>query len=339
MSSFNEKSTAEQNALLKRLAREALDAWGLGEAEISEIKIRENAVYRVDTPYGEKLALRIHRGGYHSDESLKSELAWMEALHGAGVETPQCRLTTKGEPFVVLACDYMDRARQIDLFEWVEGDRLGGLQEEQTSDPATLARNFYTLGMLAGRVHNQSSQWRPPAFFQRHAWNAEGLAGETPLWGRFWELEALSPGQRSLMNQVRRTVFEELTAYGESADRYGLIHADLVAENVLVDDGKLRIIDFDDCGYGWFLFELATSLYFNINESYFDDLQSAVIDGYRSVRPLSDRELDYLPLFMLARSTTYLGWVHTRAKTKTAEELTPMLVGMACSVAESYFSR
>ena len=338
MGSFNEKTTAEQNALLMRLAHEALLAWGLEDATVSEIKIRENAVYRVDTPSGEKLALRIHRGGYHSDASLKSELVWMEALHKAGVETPQYRPTAIGEPFIVLAHAYMDRPRQIDLFEWVEGDRLGGLQEEQTSDPAVLARNFQTLGMLAGRVHNQSSQWRPPEFFERHAWNAEGLAGEAPLWGRFWELEALSSNQRKLMERVRETVFRELISYGETADRYGLIHADLVAENVLVDDGKLRIIDFDDCGFGWFLFELATSLYFNINESYFEDLESAVIEGYRSVRHLSDEELEYLPLFMLARSTTYLGWVHTRAKTKTAEELTPLLIDMACSVADSYFS-
>jgi len=86
------------------------------------------------------------------------------------------------------------------------------------------------------------------------------------------------------------------------------------------------------------LFEIATSLYFSHNDKYFDQLIDPYIEGYRSERELSDEELSALPLFMMARATTYLGWVHTRKETETAQELTPMLVEMACSMAEDYLS-
>ena len=40
----------------------------------------------------------------------------------------------------------------------------------------------------------------------------------------------------------------------------GLIHADMVHENILIDGSSLVIIDFDYCGFGYRLFDLATAL-------------------------------------------------------------------------------
>ena len=119
-----------------------------------------------------------------------------------------------------------------------------------------------------------------------------------------------------------------------------MIHADMVPENVLVDGNHVRLIDFDDAGYGWHLFEMATSLYFSHSESYFDQLVKPYIEGYRSERALSDDDLSAIPTAFseMARATTYLGWVHTRTrkKLKQPRSLTPMLVEMACTMAEKH---
>ena len=140
------------------------------------------------------------------------------------------------------------------------------------------------------------------------------------------------------MIKTRERVRQELSNYAQSSENYSMIHADMVAENVMVDGEHIRLIDFDDAGFGWHLFEIATSLYFSHSDKYFDQLIDSYIGGYRSERELSDEELSALPLFMMARATTYLGWVHTRKETETAQELTPMLVEMACSMAEDYLS-
>ena len=55
-------------------------------------------------------------------------------------------------------------------------------------------------------------------------------------------------------------MYRELSKLAKSPGTYSMIHADFVAENVLVDEGRVRLIDFDDAGFGWHLFELATSL-------------------------------------------------------------------------------
>jgi Ser/Thr protein kinase RdoA (MazF antagonist) len=73
-----------------------------------------------------------------------------------------------------------------------------------------------------------------------------------------------------------------------------------------------------------------------MGEAHYETAYTALIVGYRENRALSDAQLAYLPLFLLARSFTYLGWVHTRAETQTARELTPMLVEKCCGLAREY---
>jgi Ser/Thr protein kinase RdoA (MazF antagonist) len=187
-------------------------------------------------------------------------------------------------------------------------------------------------------MHNQSSTWQPPADFARHSWCDAGLVGDSPLWGRFWELDALSPPQRTLFDRLRARIVHDLTTYGRAPDRFGLIHADLIPENILVDANRLRIIDFDDAGFGWYLFEIATSLYFIRRETHYEVARDALVAGYRRHRSLPDAHLRLLPMFLAARGTTYLGWVHTRKGEATARELTPQLIELAIAAADDYFA-
>ena len=135
---------------------------------------------------------------------------------------------------------------------------------------------------------------------------------------------------------LRARISEDLTAFGRTPDRFGLIHADLVPENILVDTDRVRIIDFDDAGFGWHLFDIATSLYFIRRESFYTQARDALIAGYRQHRPLSDEHLRLLPLFLAARGTTYLGWMHTRHGEPAARELTPWIIDLAVAAAHDY---
>ena len=100
----------------------------------------------------------------------------------------------------------------------------------------------------------------------------------------------------------------------------------------------VKVLDFDDCGFGWHLFDLATILLFVRGDDNYDKIVNAVIKGYRSVRDLPDEQLDHLHLFLLVRSFTYLGWVHTRYETPAAKELAPMLTEIACDLANEYLN-
>ena len=336
MSAFAELSPEEQATRLHRLAVAAVSRWPLDCVRIEPIKVRENAVYAVHTADHRRVVLRVHRLGYHSDEALQSELTWMSALGESGLEVPQAVPSRAGKSFERVAVADVPGPRQVDVFEWIEGRQLGSVEQGLTSDPAWIAQTYGIVGELMARMHNQSCSWEPPASFQRHSWCDEGLTGEAPLWGRFWELDALSWQQRALFQRLRQQIAQELCAYGKGADRFGLIHADLVPENILVDADRLRIIDFDDAGFGWHMFDIATSLYFIRREGFYETARDALVNGYRRHRPLTAEHLRQLPMFLAARGTTYLGWVHTRRGEATARELTPQLIELAVAAAADY---
>ncbi|MCY1280710.1 Stress response kinase A [compost metagenome] len=217
-------------------------------------------------------------------------------------------------------------ARQVDVMAWVDGKQIGTIEQAFENVPEA-RRNYRVIGKLMAQMHNFAVQWQAPAGFSRHAWDEQGLLGEQPWWGRFWELEILDEGQRARVLAGREMAMQALQAYGKGGDRYSLIHADTLPENFLVDaSGTVRIIDFDDGGYGWHLFDIATAMFPVLGNDCFDALLAELVSGYQEVRPLPPEFEEMLPLFLLLRGFTYLGWVHTRNETASAKELAPMVV-------------
>jgi Ser/Thr protein kinase RdoA (MazF antagonist) len=324
---------------LQALALASLQAWHIDCVNIQLIKYRENAVYKVVTVDGRRYALRVHRSGYHSNAALRSELQWMAALRASGIEVPTVIPTSTGELFVCAMLPVTNETVQVDLFEWIDGCQIGTTERGLEGNPADIVRMYRTIGRVAARLHEHSSNWEIPQGFSRHAWDVEGLVGEQPFWGRFWELDALTPAQRRLLLDAREIVRTELSAMmaaPEHADGYGLIHADFVPDNLMVANGEVRLIDFDDAGFGWHLFEIATALYFIREDPHYAVARDALIEGYREHRSLPDHVLDKLPVLMMARGFTYLGWVHTRKGTDVARDLTPFVVRLACEFAQPF---
>jgi Ser/Thr protein kinase RdoA (MazF antagonist) len=336
VSDFYTLSDEDQAARLGELARVALERWPGSYSSISLIKYRENAVFSAIRDDGQKVAVRVHRHAYHSDDALRSELQWMQALVRDGIEVPPIIPTSDGELFAIVSVPGIPEPRQIDLLGWVVGSPAGSSEDGLDADEDAAATLFFGAGALAARMHDQVKAMVLPEGFVRHSWCEEGLIGADPFWGRFWDLPQLTAEELELLQAAREAARQDLATFGKHADNYGLIHADFVPENLLVEDGRLKLIDFDDGGYGWHMFDLATALYFNLDHPAYDRMETALFEGYRSVRTLPDADGALLPLFLYLRATTYLGWVQTRSETQTAKELGPMLIERACLVARSY---
>ncbi len=294
------------------LAEKALERWGLRPAELKLLKHRENTVFEVKTKDGNRYALRIHRHGYHTDAALRSELLWMQALNEDGINTPAIIPTKDKQLFVTVSHEAVAEPRQCSLLSWVEGEAFDNLGRVEKGVQQELEERYFRLGELAAKLHNQAEHWRPPADFYRHAWDEDGLLGDNPLWGRFWEHPVLTARQKDQILKARLVLHGLLKEIGKGKDCYGLIHADFLPENILVKDGHLNLIDFDDCGYGWHLFEMATSLFPQADQPFFDDLVASYVAGYRTHRALSDDHLKVLPAFIMIRAFTYLGWLKSR---------------------------
>ena len=333
MSGFYTLSSQDQAERLIELARAALTQWNGRFSDLELFKNRENAVFSVRREDGSRVALRVHRAGYHDDEALRSELFWMAELGRSGIAVPPVIRAADGSLFIHAEAPGVPEVRQVDMLGWLSGGPIGADGRLEKSE------QFRRIGALAAQLHAHGEALPLPKGFTRHRWDEEGLIGADPLWGRFWELPALTDDDRALLLEAREQAREDLATFGKEDARFGMIHADLIRDNVLEHEGRLQAIDFDDCGFGWYLFELATILNATSGEPDYSRLREALLAGYRSVRPLPDADLDHLPLFQFLRATTYLGWLQTRSETETARDKAPLLIGQCRRWALAYLGR
>jgi Ser/Thr protein kinase RdoA (MazF antagonist) len=297
-------------------AREALAGFGVEPISLELAARSENITFRVEAADG-PYALRLHRPGYNSLEELNSERAWTADLNRAGFAVPVGIKTADGRDYVAVTLPGGE-ARHAGLTRWTPGEVLAKVIERQDGD---LANWFARLGAIAADLHGHSTSWRPPAGFTRRVLDADGLMGFDPSWGPFWEHANLSPGERALMEAARTKLHAALAALPRGPEHFGMIHADLHHGNLIIDGEALSVIDFDDAAFGWYLFDLAVSLTHQQQRADFDQLQAALLAGYRTRRALSAEDEARLPLFLLVRRLAVIGWLHQRPEIEAAAYL------------------
>lgn len=293
--------------ILTERAIAALAHWDLRDQVPELIKYRENAVFKVKLAWGEPAALRLHRPAYHSQGALASELAFMANLRDRGLAVPQPIPASNGALLVAFG----DAPYYADLIGWVEGVPLGETGVPLVTEGRDLPEIFRAIGREMALLHGGADAFRQPVGFERPAWDAAGLLGEAPFWGRFWDCPVLPAEDQAYLTVLRQALSARLAQIASSLD-YGLIHADIVRENVFVRKGAVAFIDFDDCGFGFRLFDLATTLLRNRREPSYPALRAALLEGYGAIRPAAWAEFEHLPLFLVLRALTYIGWAAAR---------------------------
>ncbi len=290
--------------------------------EVDEIELvtqSENITFRVSV-FGsdQDYVLRLHRPGYNTLEELKSERIWTRALKDAGILVPDALLTNEGQHFALIDIPDVNERRYAGMTTWAEGCTLSDYLETN-SDTSERVHFFRRIGELAAAIHNQATCWQTPPGFARQRLGIDGLLGEVPRWGRFWEHQDLTDLEVALLQRERKRIRSELTTYGEKPDNFSLIHADLHPANIIYNDKDLALIDFDDSTYGWHMYELASALVEYVLAPDFDALRHALLDGYREHRPLADRDIALLPDFLLLRGMAIVGWFHQRPEHNGSE--------------------
>jgi Ser/Thr protein kinase RdoA (MazF antagonist) len=307
------------------LATEALARYGLGDATATLCNVSENHTFRVDAP-GRAYALRVHRPGYRTAHQIASELAWSDALREDGaVETPVVVPSRDGDRVVDLG------THNVVLFEW-----LPGITPEP--DGEDLIAGFRTLGAVSARMHAHARGWHAPPGFDRPVWDYEHTLGPQGYWGAWQDGLGLGREERALLDRLDATIARRLEAYGKG-DRFGLVHADIRLANLLVDDGDVRVIDFDDSGFAWFMYDFATTVSFMEDHPRVPELRAAWLEGYRSVAPLDPADEQELDTFVMLRRLLLVAWIGSHHTFATeAAELGAGFTAGTCALAEDYLS-
>ncbi|MBL9064071.1 phosphotransferase [Tabrizicola sp.] len=274
-------------------AETAAKAWGAHV--LRTLRDRENHVFEMGLPSGDRAALRLHRAGYQSPAAIRSELWWCAELARSGLPVPAALPALDGALLVRLP-----DGRHASAIAWMAGEALGEAAKPFNRPLPQVLDAYHALGQLLARVHRTTDALTLPDGFTRPRWDLDGLVGDTPLWGRFWEHPAATSDQRATLVRARDALRERLA--GDS----GLIHADVLRENVLVNDRSVSLIDFDDSGFGFRLHDLGTALVQTFQHPEQPQIRAALMAGYGT------GDQDMVKAFTLARALSSVGWTMPR---------------------------
>ena len=296
----------------RRIARAALEAYGFTEARLRLIVDAGNTVYRVKTMDPASMegslyvdncySLRLHWPGYQNDAAVDSELEWLSALNDSGLPVQKPVPTIEGDLSVEVSIQGVPGARRCSLLRWVKGRMV-----------TKLVRPWHmkAIGKLMARLHDHASSWRPSAGFVRRHYDRNGLWGDdTGTNYTASEVWPMIPRRYfEAFREVTKRVERVMDEWGKGPDVYGLIHADLGTKaNVLFYGGEARAIDFDDAGFGYWMYDLAMSLSDWEGEDFWPAFRDAQFEGYEEERSIPEDQLEQLELFQAAIRAMEIFW-------------------------------
>lgn len=288
-----------QVAALEQLGRDALRQFGIKPVKVSPLDHGENTTFCVEAAEG-KFNLRISRPGYMSTSNIWSEINLLAALRDGGFRVPnpwQDRLVTAAHPNV-------PEPRDCVLLGWLEGEMHKG-------DPPMSVSEARSLGRLMARLHDFFRTWPIPPDFDRHELHGWASDRVTPR-----AFDAPSDGFPEELRLYFRDQEEQdrelLLSLPRAPDTYGLIHADLHVGNVLFLPDEINLIDFDDCGWGFYMYEFAAALAYETRRDDYPQVRYALFDGYASAGHLPPDCERLLVPFLRLRLCGVMQWMLSR---------------------------
>ncbi|MEM6623172.1 MAG: phosphotransferase [Pseudomonadota bacterium] len=309
--------------------RETIGVWGLSpNTQISLLNISENATYRADDPEADApTILRVHRPNYHTRAEILSELAWIDRLRTEEI-APIPAILDLVDGGRIAGMTVAGETRDVVAFAFMPGT------EPEPSDDLT--DGFHQLGKISAKLHQHVQRWQRPAAFQRKTWDFDTTVGVTPHWGDWREGLGLTERGRTVLERTCDVLQRRLANYGTGRERFGLIHADLRLANLLIDGDQIGLIDFDDCGFGWFAFDFAAAISFFETDPSIPALEDAWCSGYRTVADLAPEVEAELSTFIMLRRLQLTAWIASHSETPTAQEMGTAFTDGTVELAECY---
>ncbi len=312
MKPFTTLTKRGQIGRLKRMAQAALPAFGVEAARVVPLQHFGNTTYQIDATDGSCYVLRVQRPNLHSLAEVRSEVAWLAALRrDTDLSVPEPMPTQDGDLLTVVEVPGVPEPRMCVLFRWLNGRFVGSKID---------AWHLEHVGTFTAQLHNHAAHWTPPPGFQRRRVEnlfdtvldpTDPLSDVVVVASRERVGTLFSPEEGALVAAALDRVRAMMAELDQAGGAFGLIHADLHQWNYLFEDGEVRAIDFDDCGYGYFLYDLAVTLspssvhYGAAYPAY----RLALLHGYGRLRPLPPHPERYIETFLIFRRVQLLMWV------------------------------
>ena len=316
---FDHLERPQQIRLLEQAARRALAAYPLQVESVELLRYMLNAEFVVQARPDngadalKRYVLRVNAPGFHTRAEIASELIWLDALtRDTKLIVPVPVRTRKGGWVETVDHPALGIFRHCVLFEYLPAS---------SAETAITPQRMEFLGALIALLHRHGAGFKPPAGFIRKHWDLEGMRGEMLDVPATQALAALEDDERRVLNEAEELVAEAMNELGTGPEVYGLIHGDLHLKSLLFTaDNRPVVIDFDTCGWGYYVYDLAVAVWNIFNRDDFTTLRDALLRGYRKVRPLSRMEETLMIHFVAGRlMVQILTWAPRRAHSPLRE--------------------
>lgn len=282
---YRDLSVGEQIAVLRPVAVTAAERFGLSVVRVEVVAHMYNTTFRADTAEGAKYALRVNTNSPSTRANIVAQQAWQCAIASeTDVLVPEPVATSDGSWYAEVDSEAFGRPLLVTAASWLAGPDVDEID-------LTVARE---LGRATALLHSQSENWALPA-------GAAMPRFDTPLFGDDDLLSSapeLCPADRGIIDRAQeRTTVAFAAAYEGAAVRP--LHADLHGGNLKWDDGRLALFDFDDCGLGLPVLDLAISTFYLRGED--PALERALRAGYAEVAPVPDADPAHFEAMVAAR--------------------------------------
>lgn len=287
MTTYLALSDAEQVEALRPVALEAARRFGLEVVRLEPVVHAFNTTFAAGVADGRRYALRV---GTNSSSTAAQVLAQQEWQRAIAVETEVVvaapLATTDGGWAAEVPSPAVGRSLLVTAASWLDGPDAG----TELSTEAARA-----LGRSMALLHRQADAWEIPA-------GAEMPTFDTPLFGDQDLLAGaggLSSEQREVLDRAFAETARVFAGLHEGGAEVRALHADLHGANLKWHRGRLAVFDFDDCGLGLPVLDLAVSTFYLRGGD--PAAEQAMRAGYAEVAALPDVDPAWFEAVVAAR--------------------------------------
>jgi Ser/Thr protein kinase RdoA (MazF antagonist) len=281
-----------------QLLEQAAETFGLTPGRFKSLGGFENYVYEGEKN-GVPVIVRFTHSSHRTEEQVAAEMDWIDYLLKQGIVIPGYSHTRQGSRTARLISGET-------YFTATVFAKAGGSAVKVDNERIWNKAMFREWGRVTAQMHRETRHYHKQEGARRPEWSDDELLVNAANY--------IKPGDSYVADQLE-AVLLQLAALPKSTDDYGLIHTDIHYGNFFVEDGKLHVFDFDDCGYMWFVHDLAIPLYYAMSDkipavyegnlnAYAADFFQSFWQGYNEEYKLSLEWLALIPLFLKFRDIT-----------------------------------
>ena len=284
---YSYSTVSPQTLMEKVLPEYAIDT----PLECSFFARGANDTYLVRTPKT-RYFMRVCRSGAFPREALEFEAEAVSYLHKKGFSVAYPIARKSGAYLTEIAA--------------VEGQRFALLSAMAEGSPPDFEAidNCRLAGQSVARMHLLSLDFETS--YKRNRLDLQWLLESSmeTIRGYF----ALQPNVLSLLENAANKARAAVEAAPETSIDQGLCHGDLHGGNLHLHDGKMTHFDFEECAFGYRVYDLATlkwDIWWGKKKA---ERWSAFLEGYALERPLSETDLSLIDPFVVIRELAELAY-------------------------------